>query len=407
MEITLKSYKKKNNLGEIFVEGNLKKNLLCYELNENSELQIIRNVIIELETNLLVSINSNGKIDSIELKKYLAPVEKTYTVNEFLGYIEPLFDDIKRKILLLPSLINEKNISNLNNKLTFVTCFYHDLFETEFGGRPNPYNKYLYGIESALKMGSPYIIYTWEKNVKELQDYYSKCLGEDEFNKRVKILPYDLYDTPIRKIIKKEKLKPQNQDLAGDRSFDVMLGKFIMLKEAINSNYFESDNFFWIDAGLSHQALFPNKYLDNSQPEKMWTECTLFTPQVPITLNKLCEEKIVLIKNNSIGYWFNPNHLPNSEGVHWYIIAGIFGGEKNMMQIYCDKILSSFIRHIEDYSMMYYEECIMTIEYAFNKNDYTLLEFECWHHEDSGEWVQDAIKNLKNFYKIFEELNIK
>ena len=56
----------------------------------------------------------------------------------------------------------------MNNKVTFVTCIYDDLYGSELGGRSNPTRKYYYGVESALKMDSPYVIFCWPKDVEKL-----------------------------------------------------------------------------------------------------------------------------------------------------------------------------------------------------------------------------------------------
>jgi hypothetical protein len=70
-----------------------------------------------------------------------------------------------------------------------------------------------------------------------------------------------------------------------------------------------------------------------------------------------------------------------------------------------EKVLDSFIKHINDYSVLYTEEQILTIIYSFDKQTYNTIEFDVWHHEDSGDWVKDKIIGRKNFYKIFEEFN--
>lgn len=290
--------------------------------------------------------------------------------------------------------------------ITFVTCIYDDLFGTELGGRHNPHRKYLYGVESILKMDCPIVIFTWEKDVNRLKQYYENILGEEEYHKKIRIIDYDLYSTPIRETIKIEKNNPKNAQVPGDRSHDVMFGKFLMVKKSIEENYFNTDYFFWIDAGLSSSSLFPNKYLDGSIPEKQYSECGLFTKRVTTNLLKNLYDKILLVKCNSVGHWLDVNHLPNSNGISWYIIGGIFGGSGTSMKKYCDDILTSFLYHINNYATLYFEECIMTINYAFNTENFKVLEFDTWHHEDSGDWAQPHIVGKVNFYKIFEKLNV-
>lgn len=289
------------------------------------------------------------------------------------------------------------------NNLTFVTCIYDDLFGTEFGGRPHPTRKYFYGLESAMKMDSPFVIFTWSKDVIRVSDYFKEFLGEEQFDKLVRVVEYDLYQTEIREAIKKE--KEHNTKIPGDRSHDVMLGKFLMIKRAIESNYFNTETFFWIDSGLSSSSLFPNKYLDLESRERRYSSCSLFTPKVVNHLLEKSIDKILLIKMNEVGYWFDKSHLSPGDGT-WYIIGGLFGGKKDLMIDFCDDSINSFLDHLINKKTLYTEEQIMTIIRSFDKERFNIIDFDVWHHENSGDWVQGKIIGKRNFYKIFEEFNV-
>ena len=291
----------------------------------------------------------------------------------------------------------------MNNKVTFVTCIYDDLYGSELGGRSNPTRKYYYGVESALKMDSPYVIFCWPKDVEKLEKFFTDFLGHEEFQKRIRVIGYDLYKTDLREIIKREKVK--NTNIPADRCHDVMFGKFSMVLKVIEENFFGSEYFFWIDAGLSSSSLFPNKHLDLSIPEKRYNSCHLFTPKVVDSLISNSSDKVLFLKLNTVGYQFNKKHLPPDHGP-WYIIGGLFGGKKDQMINLCKSVLDSFLFHISVHDTLYFEEQIMTILYSFNRGDYNVIEFDTWYHEDCGDWVQERIKGKKNFYKIFEDFNL-
>lgn len=291
----------------------------------------------------------------------------------------------------------------MDNKITFVTCIYDDLFGTELGGRPHPTNKYYFGLESAMKMGCPIVIYTWPKDVNKVLNFFQSSVLTKNLDCEFTVEPYDLYTTELREIIKEARLKESK--VQGDRCHDVMLGKFLMIKKAIESNFYNSDYFFWVDAGLSSSSLFPNKYLNQNLKERRYSECSLFTPKVPKHLIDKSTDKVLFLKLNTIGYWFDKSHLSPSDG-GWYIIGGLFGGMKSMIENLCDESINSFLFHLNEKNTLYTEEQILTIIYSFNKNQYNVIEFDVWHHEDSGDWVKDKIIGKKNFYKIFEEFNL-
>lgn len=288
--------------------------------------------------------------------------------------------------------------------LVFVTCIYDNLFMTDLGGRTNPTQKYFFGLESAMKVNTQFIIYCWESYIPNIVAHFSNFLGIEEFQKRVMVLPFDLYSTEFRTSIQNYKNSEFGKNLPGDRSYDVMISKFLMLKHSIENDLFKGDYYFWIDAGLSSSSLFPNKHLDTENYNRKYSSCKLFTPKIVDSLINLSSEKVLLFKNNSFGYQFDGGDLPHGEG-NYFIIGGIFGGEKNKILEFCVKSLNKFKSNLFDKNKLYTEEQIMTILYSWNKNDYEVINFDCWHHEDSGDWVQGMIVGKYNFYKIFEKLN--
>jgi len=296
---------------------------------------------------------------------------------------------------------------DINTQLTYVTCIYDDLFGTEFGGRPDPvWRRYYYGLQSATKVMAPIVIFTWSKNVNKVETHFRNFLGEERFSQQIKVLPYDLQNSPFYELIKS--IKTEEQGYNNDRSYDLMIAKFIFLQHCIQHNYFSSDYIFWLDAGLSHIALFPEKYLDKTHPDTQYTECSLFTEKVLEASIRKSESSILLFKCKNIGHWLPPEHT-NQETLSpenlWYIIGGYFGGPLYLMNTFCEIIMQEFRNYIENYNLLLLEEPIMTLHASHNYTDYVYEEFDVWHHENSGEWAQPYIIGKKSFHKIFEEFN--
>lgn len=296
---------------------------------------------------------------------------------------------------------------DINTELTYVTCIYDDLFTTEFGGRPDPaWRRYYFGLESSTKMLAPIVIFTWPHNVTKVETHYKNFLGEEQFNKQIKVMAFDLYQSPFYELIKS--IKTYEQGYKSDRSYDLTIAKFIFLQKVIELNCFNSNYIFWMDAGLSHSALFPYKYLDNTVHDKKWTECSLFTPSVVTESVKRAKDNILFLKCNSVGHGLPPdliNRKKLNEEQLWYIIGGYFGGPKEKMKELCSTIMSEFVNHIKVNNILFLEEQVLTIHVSFNDEQYVYETFDMWYHEDSGEWVRPYIINKKSFYKIFEEFN--
>jgi hypothetical protein len=287
--------------------------------------------------------------------------------------------------------------------LTITTCLYYDLCGTEFGGRVHPRNKYFYGLISMLKMDSSIVLYCWEKNIKELTEFVVSEYGENVLQK-IRFEPFDLYKSPLYDIIRT--IKDPEEQKKSDRTYDLMQAKFLMVKDTIQKNYYNVDNFYYMDVGLSSSALFPFKYLPiQNDPMKKWSDCSLFNNELVNGLIKLIDppNQVVMWRISDWLHWIDPIHLRTTDRES--IIGGIFGGKREPMIKYCDDITNRFIDMVLNKKALYLDEVIMTIEHNFNPEKYKKVNFDVWYHEDSGDWCQAAIVGKKSFYKTFEELN--
>jgi hypothetical protein len=287
--------------------------------------------------------------------------------------------------------------------LTITTCLYYDLFGTEFGGRVHPRYKYFYGLLSMLKMDCGIALYCWEKNIEELTQF----IVEEGYSHRleqIKFIPYDLYKSPLYNVIRS--IKNIEEQKKSDRTYDLMQAKFLMTKDTILNNPFNTKYFYYMDVGLSSCALFPFKYLPfKDHMFKKWSDCSLFDNNlVDALINqiKLDENRVLLWLLESFNHWIDPEHLNTIEPKS--IIGGLFGGTRDPMIKFCDDITERFIDMVSNKNTLYLDEVIMTIEYNYNKETYNTKNFDVWYHEDSGDWCQDAIIGKKSFYKTFEEI---
>jgi hypothetical protein len=293
-----------------------------------------------------------------------------------------------------------------DNQITFVTALYSDLRGTEFGGREGSiFFRYFYGIESILKMGFPVVVYCWEKRAESLKEEYKNFLNEENFS-RLKIVGHNLQDNYFYEGIKGVKRKNPGKFEDENRSIDLMASKFIFLKRSMLEDELNSKKFFWIDAGLSCSALFPNKYLipDEKDYLKQYFDCSLFTKRCAEFFGDKSEDKVFMIKlDGQIGH--NPRGEIKWPGGLYYIIGGLFGGDKRVIEDYSKNILDRFIYYMEEKEILFLDESVMTIEHISNPNKYNLLSFSTWHHANSGGCFEESRKGKKAFYKIFEESN--
>lgn len=289
--------------------------------------------------------------------------------------------------------------------IKFITSIYSDLYGTDFGGRPNRNGHYRWSLLSLLKMAdADFVCYTSKREIEDLKTFFYKEHNVDQ--NKLEIKEYDLENHYFKNLF--TKFKNFEETKTSDRCIEIQYMKFIwFLSEDMKYDYY-----FWIDAGLSHCGLIPNKYLSMTGPHNRgYYESSLFNNNFLKNLIKNTLNKFTVIgKENDRNYWsgtVNPIHfIKYDRSIH--IIGGLFGGKKELW----DNIVKLFIKYVDQVTQqdgrLYHEEDIMTLMFRNHKELFFNYYFETWWHEDeriSGLDMNQHLKNNKSFYKILEELN--
>jgi hypothetical protein len=290
-------------------------------------------------------------------------------------------------------------------RVKFITSIYSNLYGTDFGGRPSRGNHYRWSLLSLLKMtDSDFVCYTSDDEFDNLYDFFhiQNNISED----KLKLVKFNLSDHYFLDLF--GKYKDIDGARRGDRCIEIQYMKFIwFLSEDMSYDYY-----FWIDAGLSHCGLVPNKYLASTGVHNsQYYESPLFNNTFLSNLIKNTEDKFTIIgKENDRNYWsgtVNPKHFFNYDR-SYHIIGGLFGGKKELW----DNILDLFKKYVyqvtEEDGRLYHEEDIMTLMYRNHEDMFKTYQFDTWWHEDervAGLDILEHIKNNKSFYKVLEELN--
>lgn len=289
-------------------------------------------------------------------------------------------------------------------KVKFITSIYNDLYGTEFGGRMNRAGHYSYSLLSLLKMtDADFLCYTSEREIEPLkQFFYETHLISPE---KLKFEIFDISKIKFQHLI--DKYKDVEMTKRSDRCVEIQYSKFHWWWNEDKSY----DYYYWIDAGLSHCGLVPNKYLSGTHPERKYYECSLFNNNFLHNMIEDTGDKFLIIgKDNDRNFWsqtLDPKwYKEYDRSLH--IIGGLFGGHKdkwneivNMFEDYAEKT-------IVDSKNLHHEEPIMTLMYFNHKELFERKHFDIWWHEDermAGTDMAELTRVNKSFYKILEELN--
>lgn len=292
-------------------------------------------------------------------------------------------------------------------KIKFITSIYSDLYGTEFGGRPSRGGHYRYSLLSLLKMSdADFLCYTSEQELKSLETFF---YDENNVDKtKLKLVAYNLKNHHFLDLFKKYKDYHKCLNGSSDRCIELQYMKFLWFKnEDLSYDYY-----FWVDAGLSHCGLIPNKYLaTNGTHNSQYYSSTLFNNSFLNNLVKNTQDRFTIIaKENKRNFWSGTVHSKHfiAYDSSKHVIGGLFGGKRELWLSVVD-LFEKYVNQVtEEDARLYHEEDILTLMFRNHPDIFFNYDFDTWWHEDervAGTVMSDYLKDRKSFYKVLEELN--
>lgn len=288
--------------------------------------------------------------------------------------------------------------------IKFITCIYSDLSGTELGGRPSRGGHYRWSLLSLLKMSdADFLCYTSERELESLKDFF--YIRHNVNPEKLKFKIFDLNQSKFSELI--NKYKNLEETKKGDRCIEIQYSKFSWWLDEDKSY----DYYYWIDAGLSHTGLIPNKYLTGAHPEQRYYESSLFNNDFLKNLIEDSKNKfLILAKENFLYYWsgtVDRKWYVNQYDASLHVIGGLFGGHKSLW----DNVVNIFENYaqiiVEDHKGLPHEEGIMSLMRVNHPELFEVKQFDIWWCPDSGprDLELSYYSDKKSFYRILEEFN--
>lgn len=277
-------------------------------------------------------------------------------------------------------------------KVKMITCIYSNLYSTEFGGRPSRRLHYRLSLLALLNMDADFICYTSKEEIEDLSNFFYNEYNIDKQKLTLKV--FDLNNHHFLQLFKK--YKNYEEAKQSDRCIEIQYMKFIWFLMENN----EYDYYYWIDSGLSHSGLIPDKYrVFGKNHYSIYFNSILFTPNFLSNLIKESENKFLIIgKENDKRYWsgtVDPIHYKKYDR-SYHIIGGLFGGKLNLWPNMVS-LFEEVVNTVTEYDKkIYHEEIIMSLLFRNNESLFKMLSFDTWQPE--------KIENEICFYEIIEKL---
>ena len=201
--------------------------------------------------------------------------------------------------------------------------------------------------------------------------------------------------------------------ISNDRNTHLCLNKIYWLNDEAALNRFNTEKYFWIDAGLFHHGIFPEKYggrerlsrqENNDDLYHPKNKDSIFKPSLAEGLTRLTD-KFLSLRHSEMPTNEKMRQLLNVDGkILGYIVGGLFGGGKSHINLVTqdfDKALSTLLSN-DIFSL---EENILSCITGWNPDLYQVVSFNNWHHDIAGEACHyGAGEDAKCFYKIFKDV---
>jgi hypothetical protein len=295
---------------------------------------------------------------------------------------------------------------------TLVTAIYGYGASSIFGGRGRNIHFFDTSLRNIANLGLPIVMYTTPQDAKTVEAHLSRYFNE------FKVIPYELEQFEFCSKFLEYKNTIIEKITLNDRNEVLCYSKAYWVKDAIEKNYFNSDCYFWIDSGLTHHGIFPEKIGGVELMQNI-----PLTQYYPLNKNNifspiLGQNIVKCVQNNKLLFCAMPyqgssslihreiSTLYNKEfpSISEHLIGGIFGGKQDVFLEFFNHyrhILSHFIEnHIH-----VLEEPIFSCMNVTHPDLFNLHRFYTWYFHSPGERCSILDREGDSFYKIFTKIN--
>ncbi len=330
---------------------------------------------------------------------------------------------------------------------TLVTAVFYGDREGELGGRCWPEQYYFSSFQNVYNFGLPTVVYTTEegeKKVRRLLNYLDSIgvenkwqikvveLGDFKFKPQIADHRKRVWDYNVKEVKRKQAENPDEPGFFHARCEVLCHRKLYFLKEISELNPYDTDNFVWVDSGITHWGLNPwskggveiNNFF-NKKHYYPYNKNNIFTPDVGKGINNLINEHgMISFKHGNL--WYNVNLVevcknmlikdygfnPKEASLKKQLVGGVIGvkpGEFDKLLSFYEKALLALCETNPPKTDFFTEEIILSAYWKI-RNHFT-MDFTEWNHDIQGDpsYVDfgdnpDEAMLKKRFYSLWDDL---
>lgn len=256
--------------------------------------------------------------------------------------------------------------------ITLVTALYDINRNRDGDGRK--FEEYLSWFKETLKIKSPLVVYV-DESLKNFIKENRGNLPTKIITQSLEQIPYYFLNDKIQNVLNDKNYQckigsPQRVECKMSLYNVVIYSKFKWIQESIRNNYFGSDYFMWIDAGLSRFFQQHGVNINDKYPSQN-------------AIESLVENKDSVLIQTSMSYYPDlVNSKKYDEGYFWdarsWIMAGLWGGGAEVLDKFCDIIDDILQEKMLKNGVINNEQNAMA--YAYKNNEDMFVTFNNYAH---------------------------
>lgn len=266
---------------------------------------------------------------------------------------------------------------------TLVTALYNINRETKGDGRT--FNEYLSWFSETLKLPSPMVVFVPD-NLVSFVESHRQNLPTKIIKQELEEVPYYFLNHKIETILNSKnyqnKIDSPNRVECKNSLYNVIIfSKFKWVQNCIKEDYFNTELFMWMDAGLSR--FFHREDLERPYPSENGIQAML-------------ENKNKVIIQTSMSYYSDlVNAERCTEEYFWdsrtWVMAGLWGGGKKSLNQFCTLIDDVLQNKMISNGVINNEQNAMA--YVYKNNPNLFLAFENYAHLHTNyQFIQELQK---------------
>jgi hypothetical protein len=183
--------------------------------------------------------------------------------------------------------------------------------------------------------------------------------------------------------------------------------KIFLMEKEYDTSY---DYIYWIDVGLSHHGIFPNRFHPNpnlisgmSVDYNTYAFTKIFNPYLIKGLNSFLGDKLLTINNTLFFHSTRDLNriMDDNIGYNGLTVGGILGGNISKIKWFIDTFYFYGEKSLNKNYILNHEAIISYIKEKHPEN-FNSFNFDTWYHEDTNFNGGGNINNKVSFSHFFD-----